>query len=85
MTWREGAETLMRHLPDVVICEDALPDGDWKLALGQTSPLKNAPRLIVVSSHANESLWVEVLNWGGYDLLSRPLVEDEVVRVVGLA
>ena len=84
LTWREGIKDLVRHQPEVVICEAVLPDGDWKLVLGYTSPLKNAPRLIVISSHANESLWAEVLNLGGYDLLSKPLVEDEVVRVVGL-
>ncbi len=39
---------------------------------------------MVLSSHANESLWSKVLNSGGDDLLTMPLVEDEVVRVVGL-
>lgn len=84
LTLQEGIRGLLRHRPEVVICEAILPDGDWKLVLGQTSPLKNAPKLIVISSHATESLWVEILNLGGYDLLAKPLVEDEVVRVVGL-
>lgn len=85
VTWREGAEAFARHRPQVVICEAALPDADWKDVLGDTSSLRDAPRVIVISSQADECLWAEVLNLGGYDVLPTPLVEDEVVRVVGLA
>ena len=84
-TWREGTETLWRCRPQIVICEAILPDADWKEVLRRTESLAAAPRIIVVSSEADESLWSEVLNLGGYDVLPMPLVEDEVVRVVGLA
>lgn len=85
VTWRDGAENLARHRPQVVICEARLPDADWKEVLDQTASLRDAPRLIVISSQADESLWAEVLNLGGYDVLPKPLVKDEVARVVGLA
>ena len=39
----------------------------------------------MISRQAHESLWAEVLNLAGYDVLPKPLVKDEVVRVVGLA
>jgi DNA-binding response OmpR family regulator len=84
-TGREGAEFLWRHLPQVVICEARLPDADWKEVLGQTAQLRDGPRLIVISSQADDSLWAEVLNLGGYDLLPKPLVPEEVARVAGLA
>lgn len=84
-TWTEGTEELRRCRPQVVICEALLPDADWKEVLWGTSSLAAAPRIIVVSNHADESLWAEVLNLGGYDVLPTPLVEDEVIRVVGLA
>ena len=84
-TWREGTEKLRRCRPQIVICEATLPDADWREVLWRTASLEAAPRIIVVSQHADESLWAEVLNLGGYDVLPMPLVEDEVVRVVGLA
>jgi DNA-binding NtrC family response regulator len=84
-TWQEGSAELRRNRPQVVICEATLPDADWKTVLGETASRSEAPRLIVISSQADESLWAEVLNLGGYDLLPKPLVEDEVVRVVDLA
>jgi DNA-binding response OmpR family regulator len=63
----------------LVICERSLSDGDWKALLGKT------PRLIVTSRVADEALWAEVLNLGGYDVLSQPFDEFEVRRVVAMA
>lgn len=82
-TWREGSGSFRDCRPHAVICEADLPDAGWKEVLKRISRLKNAPRLIVISSQAGESLWAEVLNLGGYDLLPMPLVEDEVVWAVG--
>ena len=83
--WREGTVKLRRCQPQIVICEALLPDADWREVLWQTASLAKAPRMIVVSSQADESLWAEVLNLGGYDVLPMPLVDDEVIRVVRLA
>ena len=85
VTWRDGAERLALTRPHVVICDATLPDADWKEFLGEAASLSNAPRVIVISRLADESLWSEVLNLGGYDVLPTPLVEHEVTRVVWLA
>jgi PleD family two-component response regulator len=84
-TWQDGAEVLSRCGPQVVICEAILPDANWRDVLEQTALLKDSPRLIVISSQADEFLWAEVLNLGGYDVLPKPLERDEVARVVTLA
>ncbi len=83
--WAEGAAAVARYRPQVIICEAILPDADWKDVLFQTALLRDAPKLIVISSYVDDSLGSEVLHFGGYDVLLKPLVEDEVVRVVGLA
>ena len=69
----------------VVICEGTLPDGNWKDILKCAAQTKNAPSLIVTSNHADEALWAEVLNLGGYDVLAQPLDDDEVLRVLASA
>ena len=43
--------------------------------------MERAPVLIVTSKVADEYLWSEVLNLGGYDVLAQPLDRDEVTRV----
>ncbi len=67
------------------MCEQQLPDGDWKDLLEQTLETPNPPSLIVTSRLADDHLWSEVLNLGGYDVLNRPFRESEVFRDVGLA
>ena len=78
-SFEAASEYLSRGESPVVICERSLADGDWKDLLGKTS------RLIVTSCVADEVLWAEVLNLGGYDVLAQPFDELEVRRVVALA
>ena len=69
----------------VVLCEDYLPDGSWKDLLDLFSGLPKAPLLVVTSRNADEELWMEVLDGGGYDCLAQPFDPHEVTRVLGLA
>ena len=75
----EALDVLARHTTAVVICERSLPDGDWR------DLLHKAPRLIVTARDADDQLWAEVLNLGGYDVLAQPFDEVEVCRVVASA
>jgi DNA-binding response OmpR family regulator len=82
---KEATAQLRNVGPSVVICERDLPDGAWKDVLGQTEGLENPPPVLVISRHADENLWGEVLNLGGYDVLMKPFDRSEVTRVVGMA
>ncbi|MCL4486674.1 MAG: response regulator [Chloroflexi bacterium] len=63
----------------VVICERELPDGDWRGVFDELQRLPAAPLLIVVSRLADEALWAEVLNMGGYDVLLKPFDLKELM------
>lgn len=65
-----------------VIANDVLPDGDWKRVLMHLLSRPDPPKLIVASRLADDRLWAEVLNLGGYDLLIKPFDAEEVRRVV---
>src|SRR5215468_488319 len=79
-------EQALGHLYDsrisVVMCEALLPDGSWKDLLVGMERTKASPVLVVTSNIADESLWAEVLNLGGYDVLAQPFDREEVTRVV---
>jgi DNA-binding response OmpR family regulator len=66
----------------VVFCESSLPDGSWKDVLEMISQLEEPPLLVVTSRLADDLLWSEVLNLGGYDVILTPYVEDEVRRLL---
>jgi DNA-binding NtrC family response regulator len=81
-TCRGALRQMRRMTPAVVFCECSLPDGTWKEILAQTGNLAEPPPLIVTSRLADDYLWAEVLNFGGFDVLAKPLVAEEVRRVL---
>ncbi|MBZ5618887.1 MAG: hypothetical protein LAQ69_09220 [Acidobacteriia bacterium] len=72
-------------LPRVIVCERDLPDGGWKDILEIAASLQSRPPVVVASRQADDYLWAEVLNLGGYDVLRKPLDKGEVSRSVSLA
>ena len=76
---------LSRNPVAVVVCERRLSDGCWKDLLDRVNTLKNPPLVVVTGYDADESLWAEVLNLGGYDVLARPFERSEVTRIISLA
>lgn len=80
------AEPQIRSLPvAVVITEKELPDGTWKDIQRLMESRAPAALLIVASRTADEYLWSEVLNAGGFDVLSKPFRRQETTRVLAHA
>lgn len=81
----DARKCLSKTVVSVVICERDLSDGNWKDLLPCVRELPVVPSVVVISRHANDELWADVLNSGGYDVLSKPFDRRELVRVVGMA
>ncbi len=78
----ESAMDLLRCNPvPVVVTERDLPAGNWKDVLAAIQRLPQTPLLIVTARLADEYLWAEVLNLGGYDVLSQPFQVTELLWV----
>lgn len=82
---REALDLLSSSKVAVVLCEESLPDGNWKGMLADVASMPDGPVLIVTSRLADDILWAEVLSLGAYDLLMKPFDATEVFRVVSLA
>lgn len=81
-TCREAATCLGLEQFGIILCECNLPDGNWSEILNRISGAAEEPLLIVTSRIADVSLWAEVLNLGGYDLLAKPFSRQEVRHVL---
>ena len=69
-----------------VLTDAYLADGrTWKDVLREIEGTPNPPPLIVTDRLADEALWAEVLNLGGYDVLAKPFDEKEVLHAVTMA
>jgi len=83
---RKGALDCLKRQPlQVVIASAHLPKWPWKTALEDLQRMACPPQLVVTSRLADDSLWAEVLNCGGYDLLAEPFDRSEVERVIASA
>jgi DNA-binding NtrC family response regulator len=81
----QAKSSLLRETIGVVICACHLPDGDWKALFEFAAGLPEPPRLIVFSRHADDRLWAEVLNLGGFDVLAFPASQPELFGAVSSA
>lgn len=84
-TYRGALRYLAFDRPAVILCDCPLDEGSWKDVLSHIAPLSDAPQLIVTCRPTDASLWSEVLNLGGFDMLVQPLDSEEVTRVVSAA
>jgi DNA-binding NtrC family response regulator len=82
---REALALSLKRPPSVVLTEPRMPDGTWNTLREGLGDLAAPPAMIVVSRLADEHLWAEVLNLGGYDVLAAPFDRSEVLRVLYLA
>ena len=81
-TSRAALERLRAGVVPIVLCESDQDPDAWKEMLDWLSQLPDAPCLIVTSRQADDHLWVEALNLGAYDVLSKPFDRIEVLRVL---
>src|SRR5579872_5693689 len=76
---------LSDHPVPVLVCPEELPDATWSDLLASTQELPHPPKVLVYSGRTDQDLGSEVLNAGGYELLSTPLQRDEILRATSLA
>jgi DNA-binding NtrC family response regulator len=81
----ELQEGLKSRQLGVVITDSCLRDYGWKAVLETADRMEGQPSVIVSSRLADDRLWAEVLNLGGFDVLVMPFERAEVLRCVALA
>ncbi len=74
---QQAHRAIRMHAPKIVVCEaQARENGNWQELLEEAQAAQSL--MLVVSRHADERLWAEVLNLGGYDVLALPFDRDEL-------
>ena len=81
-TFRKAKAFLHRRSVSAIFCESDLPDGTWRDILNWSAEISQPPPVIVTCQLADDRLWSEVLNLGGYDVLAKPFHEQEVRHVL---
>ena len=81
----EALEIVKNGGAAVILYDRDLPGLDWRDALRLLADANPACPVILASPVNDGYLWGEVIRRGGYDVLAKPLQEDQTVRFVNLA
>jgi DNA-binding response OmpR family regulator len=79
---QDGLDLLQKGGISIVLCDSSLGSGAWREILNGIPSSSNNPALIVSSCSADEYLWAEVLNLGGFDVIAKPFERDELRYVI---
>jgi DNA-binding NtrC family response regulator len=82
---QQAIQRLCRDRVEVILCDARLPDATWRDILSQIADLTNPPALVVAGWEANEDLRAQVRALGGYDVLAKPFVAEQVKHVMSAA
>ena len=79
----ETAAAALKHRPPaVIICDRDLPHIEWRETLRFLSLHAPASPIVVISPDTDDRFWLEVIERGGYDVITRPFHENRVVTTV---
>lgn len=63
----------------VVICDAQMDRCSWQDLHAHAAKSPVAPAVIIAARSADDCLWAEVLNVGGFDVLAKPFEKQEVL------
>ena len=84
-TYEEARTALDQLQAPVILCDRDLPGKGWREAVEGLATSPSPACVILVSAVVDTYLLDEVVRNGGYDVLSKPLREADVVRAIRLA
>jgi len=84
-TSEEARESLKRARPQIILLDREIDGADWRHAVSSLAAASSGACVLLISRVIDDYLWNEVVTNGGYDVLRKPLSENEVLRNVRLA
>lgn len=84
-TYDETCTALNQLNPPVILCDRDLLGADWRDIIRKLAAVPHCACVVLLSNVVDDRLWNEVIRMGGYDVLSKPLREDDAVRAVKMA
>jgi DNA-binding NtrC family response regulator len=76
-------EALKHYRADVILCDRDLNGCNWRDAITMLAASDN--RTILATPTMDDKLWLEVIERGGFDVITRPFHEHRVIQTVTTA
>lgn len=81
----EAFKWVLQNQFEIILCDRNQPGYPWREVMDCLA--KSSPRscILLISPVNDDDLWSDVLQWGGYDVLRRPLRAEAVLHLVNAA
>jgi DNA-binding NtrC family response regulator len=84
-TCAEARSLMARVKAQILFMDRDLAGADWKESMADFASFSGGICIVLISSVVDGYLWNEVVRNGGYEVLAKPLREDDVAKAVRLA
>ncbi len=82
---REAFRLVRERRFDVVLCDRNQPGFPWREVIERLSENSPSTRILLVSPAAGDYLWGDVVQQGGYGVLTRPLRAADALHTISTA
>src|SRR5207248_10638584 len=84
-TLDDGLQTLASAPRPLILYDRDVPGCAWRDAIGRLVLSSPESCVVLASSVCDGYLWQEVVQLGGYDVITKPLQEEAVIQMLTLA
>ncbi len=81
-TGNKGITKFSENKFDVVLCDFRLGDMDGRKVLQKVKSISPATVVIIITGYSDVKMAVEVMRYGAFDYITKPLIPEEVINVI---
>ena len=82
---KKGLEAVKENRFDLVLCDFRLGDMDGKEVLQQIKAIDPALPVVILTGYSDVKMAVEVMRLGAFDYITKPLVPEEIIKMINKA
>ncbi|RYY46241.1 MAG: sigma-54-dependent Fis family transcriptional regulator, partial [Chitinophagaceae bacterium] len=82
---KKGLEAVKENNFDLVLCDFRLGDMDGKEVLQQIKAVQPAMPVVILTGYSDVKMAVEVMRLGAFDYITKPLVPEEIIKMINKA
>ncbi|RYY69335.1 MAG: sigma-54-dependent Fis family transcriptional regulator [Chitinophagaceae bacterium] len=82
---KKGLEAVKENRFDLVLCDFRLGDMDGKEVLQQIKAVEPSMPVVILTGYSDVKMAVEVMRLGAFDYITKPLVPEEIIKMINKA
>ncbi len=82
---KKGLEAVKENNFDLVLCDFRLGDMDGKEVLQQIKAIHPQLPVVILTGYSDVKMAVEVMRMGAFDYITKPLVPEEIIKMINKA